>query len=42
MWTSHHMLETFERAMRSPGWAYVPWRFMSPFRPFRVHRAERR
>jgi hypothetical protein len=38
MWTSHHMLETLERVMRSPGWAYVPWRFMPPYRPQRTAR----
>jgi hypothetical protein len=38
MWTSHHIVETLERVMRSPGWAYTPWRFMPPYRPFRAPR----
>ena len=38
MRTSDRILRTIERVVTSPGWSYVPWRFMVPYRPVRTDR----
>lgn len=42
MRTSDRTLQRLERLMRSPTWAFVPWRFIPPYRSSWATRPEKR